>query len=789
VFGVRAAGGSAYTSVAATAVADVWVHVAATYDGTTLTLYIDGVGAGTIDAPIPWDSGEDLVIGGDPGCSGRSWYTGALDDLQIYDAALPEGEIRKVMSGNAALSSGPYPEDEAIDIPRDVTLGWLSGEFAQTHDVYLGTIFDDVNDASRADSMGVLVSEGQTDTIYDIEGVLEYGQTYYWRVDEVNGAPDNTIFKGETWSFTVESLAYPIANVTATSNVDPLPGADPENMVNGSGLNENDEHSTESTDMWQVAPTVGDPLTVEFAFDTVYKLHEMVVWNYNVQFELMLGFGLKDVTIEYSENGEDWTVLGDVVFNQATAQPTYAANTTVDFGGVPAQYVKITVNSGWGTLPVPQFGLSEVRFLHIPVQGREPQPANGAVDVAADADLSWRAGREAVSHEVYLGTDPDALEPIETTSATTVDPGALDLATIYYWRIDEVNDAEAISTWAGAVWSFSTEAYTVVDDFESYTDDIDGGGAIFLTWIDGYEINDNGSTVGHMEAPFAETTFVHGGAQSMPVFYDNTGAAVSEAELALAQNWTASGITSLALSFHGDSANSGGQLYVKINNTKIPYDGSAVNLTRPTWNLWSIDLSTAGNVSNVSSLTIGIEGAGATGVLYIDDIRLYPEVLEYHRFPDITGAGDTVQGVPNDGDWPDTETPDLAVDDNVNTKFLHRQGGAMATGIQVTPAMGATIVTGLTLTTANDTPTRDPITFELSGSNTGIDGPYELIAAGDVVDFAGAAEWPRFTKNETLTTFDNAVAYAHYQIVFPTLRGADETLMQIAEVELIGSTP
>ena len=48
---------------------------------------------------------------------------------------------------------------------------------------------------------------------------------------------------------------------------------------------------------------------------------------------------------------------------------------------------------------------------------------------------------------------------------------------------------------------------------------------------------------------------------------------------------------------------------------------------------------------------------------------------------------------------------------------------------------------------------------------------------------------PRSTKNETLITFGNAVAYAHYQIVFPTLCGESETLMQIAEVELIGSAP
>ncbi|MCP4449861.1 MAG: hypothetical protein GY809_00245, partial [Planctomycetes bacterium] len=117
----------------------------------------------------------------------------------------------------------------------------------------------------------------------------------------------------------------------------------------------------------------------------------------------------------------------------------------------------------------------------------------------------------------------------------------------------------------------------------------------------------------------------------------------------------------------------------------------------------------------------------------------------------------------------------------------HRKGGAQATGYQITPMVGSTVVTGLTLTTANDAENRDPITFELSGSTAGIDGPYTLIAAGDVVDFAGETAWPRFTKTETAIEFANTAAYTHYQIVFPTLRGEAESLMQIAEVELIGT--
>jgi len=161
---------------------------------------------------------------------------------------------------------------------------------------------------------------------------------------------------------------------------------------------------------------------------------------------------------------------------------------------------------------------------------------------------------------------------------------------------------------------------------------------------------------------------------------------------------------------------------------------------------------------------------------------------------DVTGPADVVLGVPNDGlmngndfGWPGAETPPLSVDNNTGTKFLHFKGEDEPTGIQVTPAAGVSIVTGLTFTTANDSPERDPISFELSGSNESIDGPYELIAAGDIVDFAQATAWPRFTMNATEIAFDNAVAYKHYQVMFPTIRNpATSNSMQIAEIELLG---
>jgi len=444
-------------------------------------------------------------------------------------------------------ASQPTPPAGAMDVPTDVTLGWMPGQSAVAHNVYFGTDLDAVTNADLDNPLGVLLSQGQTETTCDLETALELGQTYYWRVDEVSAAPDNTIFKGSVWSFTAEPLTYPIAGIVATTNGIPQTDGDPANIVNGSGLNENDEHSIDAPDMWLAGPAGDEPLYLTFEFDGLYKLHEMWVWNYNVQFEPVAGFGLKDVTVEYSTDGADWTVLGDVELAQATAVATYTANTTVGFAGAVARYVRLTVNSGHGMLG--QFGLSEVRFLYIPVLPRGPQPADGATDVNPNTLLTWRAGREAVSHDVSLGTDPDDLALVDTIGPRSYDPGALDLGTTYYWKVDEVNDAAVPAVWEGDIWSFSTLQYVVIDDMESYDDE---DNAIFDTWLDGF-VNETGSTVGYFDAPFAEQTIVNSGAQSMPLKYDNSAAPFySEAELDLgSMNLTGNGADTLRLFVSG----------------------------------------------------------------------------------------------------------------------------------------------------------------------------------------------------------------------------------------------
>jgi len=523
--------------------------------------------------------------------------------------------------------SNPSPTDGETNTDRYVVLSWDPGTMADKYDVYLGTDAADVAEATRANPLDCLQSQGQARTYYPPDDMLtlEYGRTYYWRLDEVDVPPDQAILKGKIWSFTVEPFVIPIPvqNITATASSQ-SPDQGPEKTVDRSGLDANDLHSNALADMW--LSDTGTPVWIEYEFDKAYKIRQMLVWNYNGE-EILTNLGLQDVAIEYTTDGGDWIQLAGVpVFEQAPGMPGYAANTTVDFGNVAMKKVRITANNNWGDHPIfNQYGLSEVRFMHVPVAARQPSPASGETDVAIDAALSWRAGREAAEHDVYLSSDPQAVtDGVETVYQASYSPSSLDLGTTYYWRVDEVNYAEAPAIWPGDLWTFATADYVVVDDFESYTDDVEAEQTIWQAWSDGLEDPQNGgSQVGYGEAPFAEQTIVHSGRQSMPLAYDNSTSTFSQAVRTFdgPQDWTRGGITTLVLFFQGESTNVSGELYVKINGVSVAYSGNAGDLTMAEWKQWNIDLPAAAGLGAVKSLTIGV--SGGQGMLYVDDIRLY----------------------------------------------------------------------------------------------------------------------------------------------------------------------
>jgi hypothetical protein len=278
-------------------------------------------------------------------------------------------------------------------------------------------------------------------------------------------------------------------------------------------------------------------------------------------------------------------------------------------------------------------------------------------DIDEASTLTWQSGDTAIEHDVYFGLDAQAVAlatPEDTTglyrgrqSSTGYTPDGLQMDQTYYWRIDQINSDQSLSQ--GYVWCVTVTPYLIVDDFERYTNFTPD--RVFQTWVDGWGFssddhypngnpgNGSGSAVGHdiwsftsphYNGDIMETSSTPAGStQAMPIYYNNAGGSGrSEVDRSFTpgENWTAGDVTTLVLHFLGEAGNTG-QLYCKINGTRVGYSGDPADISSLAWKAWEIDLASVGvNLTDITTLTIGIE-AGQSGVLYIDDIRLYTDAL------------------------------------------------------------------------------------------------------------------------------------------------------------------
>jgi hypothetical protein len=323
-----------------------------------------------------------------------------------------------------------------------------------------------------------------------------------------------------------------------------------------------------------------------------------------------------------------------------------------------------------------------------------PNPANGAVNVNQTLTLSWKPADTASSHQIYLGTDAEAVNNATTASPEykgnkaagdeTLDAGQLDWDTTYYWRVDAVYDADPGNPVKGLVWSFTTADFLVVDDMESYNDlneEEEGSNRIYLAWIDGYDNPTvNGSTVGNIDPPFAEQTVVHGGLQSMPYIYDNAvGNSEATKTLTSSRDWTVNGVNTLIIYFKGSSKNAPEQMYFAVN-------GAVVNHENPNaaqigiWTAWNIDLHALAdlgvNLTNVNTIAIGFGDksnpqAGGSGKMFFDDIRLATSPAPVGRmllfeedFEGVELGASIEESAGTEGVWTDTPPEGWFIDES-----------------------------------------------------------------------------------------------------------------------------
>jgi hypothetical protein len=545
-----------------------WHHVAATYDGQIFKCYIDGeLGDEWEYAGTMPENTASLTIG--QRSRGGTYYIGIIDDVAIYNRAFSADEIPNTMMGMGDFGQalGPTPADGSLVEDTWVSLSWRPGDFAVSHDVYIGDNFDAVSEGAEGTFIG-----NQADTFLVIgfpgfpypDGLVP-GTTYYWRIDEVNDTEPNSPWIGNVWSFSIppKTAYFP----------DPADSAE----------------------------SVGVDVTLS--------------WT--------AGFGAKLHTVYF---GESFDEVDNATGGLPQGTLTYNPDT-----------LKMAKTYYWRVDEFDAFSTYKGDVWSFTTEGAVggSNPANGAVDVTQTPTLTWTPGL-GTSHEVYFGADAASLElkGSGNLGSESYEPGQLEWNTTYYWRVDEANNANAESPWTGPLWSFTTANFLIIDDMEAYNDIEEGqpgSNRIYNAWIDGLtDSTKGGSIVGYDNAPFAEQTIVHGGLQSMPLSYDNA-AGKSEATLTLASNrdWTVNGVDTLTIWYRGGSANAAEQMYVTLNgNARVNHDNPNA-AQASSWTQWNIDLQAFAdqgvNLANVSSITLGLSSvSGGTGMMYFDDIRLYP---------------------------------------------------------------------------------------------------------------------------------------------------------------------
>jgi hypothetical protein len=134
------------------------------------------------------------------------------------------------------------------------------------------------------------------------------------------------------------------------------------------------------------------------------------------------------------------------------------------------------------------------------------------------------------------------------------------------------------------------------------------------------------------------------------------------------------------------------------------------------------------------------------------------------------------RAIPTTNNSPGGEGPNSAFDNNPNTKYLNFDKANAGVTVQLNTGK---VVTGFTVTTANDFSGRDPTSYKLYGSN---DGVTWVLIKEDSITLSDS----RFTTSSTISV-TNTTAYAYYFMLFPTTKagegcGQNCNSMQIAEL-------
>ncbi len=559
-----------------------WHHVAAVLESTgsptteDIKMYVDGVQEVISNvSPVGIDTvgGRNVWIG--DGHHDRP-LPSLIDDVRLYNHAMTQAELQAAMEGGIKYpyALAPDPADGTMIEDTWAILSWSPGDFALSHDVYIGENFDDVNAGAESTFQGnqaaTLVSVGFPGFAYP-DGLVP-GTTYYWRIDEVNDTEPNSPWKGDIWSFSIppKTAYFPdpadgAESVAVDVQLSWTPGFGAK--LHHAYFGDNFDDVLNAAGALPLGDSTYTPGTLQMAKTYYWRIDEFDI-------------------IE-THKGDVWSFTTE----GAVGSPT-PANGAVDVTQTP---VLTWVPGVFADTHEVYFG-ADSTSLELKGSGNLGSESYDAGNLEWNTTYYWRVDEANNANADSPWTGP-------LWSFTTAN----------FLIIDDM------------------ESYNDINEGEPESN------RIYLAWIDGFENPaTNGSVVGNLNPPIAEQTIVHSGNQSMPMAYDNA-VGKSEATLTLTSNrdWTVKGVNKLTIWFRGDAANTAENLYVALNDSAVVTNDNPDAARRTSWTQWNIDLQAFADqgvsLSNVNSITLGLGNrnnpvAGGAGMMYFDDIRLYAPV-------------------------------------------------------------------------------------------------------------------------------------------------------------------
>ncbi|MFC1794377.1 LamG domain-containing protein [Planctomycetota bacterium] len=627
----------------------------------------------TVSAWIKTTAGEGNVIGANDSGTGHQFIFGVTDsgtlmveadsNINSYPPVINDGEwhfIAYVRDGTTAyaytdgeLVGTETPDgDPAGQVRWSIGMEWDDGP----SDEFTGLV-DDVHffnhPLTEDEIQSVMQGEGfpQSSRPEPADGTVFYDTwvSLAWKPGDF--AVSHDVYFGETFNDVNDGTEDTfLGNQVDAFLIVGFPGSPyPDGLVPGTTyywrideVNQADPNSPWKGKVWSIIIPPKTAYTPDPANGAEFV-------DLNVQLTWTIGLGAK---LHYMVFGADYDEVSNVAVGMPIGDKTNYSPGPLKMA--KTYYWRVDEFDGAGTNKGEVWSFTTIGA----VSG--PNPADGAVDVKPSVILTWDAGTVAASHEVYFGTDADAVKNATTASPEykgskalgdeSYDPNKLMLNSTYFWRIDEVDGDNPDSPWAGNVWSFTTGNFFVIDDIEDYDSEEN---QIWISWHDGigyggfgvepyFAGNGTGAIVGDEDTfSYTEESIVHGGSQSMPYFYDNNKqdfSNYSEVELTLdyPRDWTEQGVDKLAIWFRGDVNNDAERLYVSLSNRTgdpvVVYHDDPAATQIGTWTEWVIPLQAFADqgidLTDVDRIAIGVgtQGnmttPGGSGKMFIDDVRL-----------------------------------------------------------------------------------------------------------------------------------------------------------------------